>query len=131
MSKLTIYLARFIGLFALLVGAGCLVRGNAVIESTVGNGSVMFVYAMICLAVGLAMILGHNVWSGGTLSVVVTLIGWLALAKGVLLFFVTPEALIQLLERMQYGEHYPLYVTPSLLIGLYLTWAGFTASAPK
>ena len=131
MSKLTIYLARFIGLFALLVGAGCLVRGNAVIESTVGNGSVMLVYAMISLAVGLAMILGHNVWSGGTLSVVVTLIGWLALAKGVLLFFVTPEALIQLLERMQYGEHYALYITPSLLIGLYLTWAGFTASAPK
>jgi len=63
MSTLTIYLARLIGLFAVLVGAGCLVRGNAVIESTVGNGSVMLVYAMISLAVGLAMILGHNVWS--------------------------------------------------------------------
>jgi Transposase DDE domain len=48
-----------------------------------------------------------------------------------MLFFVTPEALIQLLERMQYGEHYALYVAPSLIIGLYLTWAGFTASAPK
>ncbi len=131
MSRLTVYLARLIGLFALLVGAGCLVRGNAVIESTVGNGSVMLVYAMISLAVGLAMILGHNIWSGGTLPVVVTLIGWLALAKGVLLFFVTPEALIQLLEQMQYGEHYALYVAPSLFIGLYLTWAGFTASAPK
>ena len=66
-----------------------------------------------------------------TLPVVVTLIGWLALAKGALLFFVTPEALIQLLERMRYGEHYSLYVAPSLLIGLYLIWAGFTASAPK
>jgi hypothetical protein len=131
MSTLTIYLARLIGLFAVLVGAGCLVRGNAVIESTVGNGSVMLVYAMISLAVGLAMILGHNVWSGGTLPVVVTLIGWLALAKGALLFFVTPEALIQLLERMRYGEHYSFYVAPSLLIGLYLIWAGFTASAPK
>jgi len=131
MSKLTIYLARFIGLFALLVGIGCLVRGNAVIGSTVANGPVMLVYALVCLAAGLAMILGHNVWSGGTLPVVVTLVGWLILAKGLLLFFATPEALTQLLARMQYGEHYSLYVAPSLIIGFYLTWTGFTAPAPN
>ncbi len=58
---------------------------------------------------------------------VVTLVGWLILAKGLLLSFVTPEALIRLFERMQYGEHYYLYILPSLVIGLYLTWAGFTA----
>ncbi len=122
MSKLTVYLARLIGLFALLVGAACLVRGNAVVETAVADGPVMLVYAVVSLAAGLAMILGHNVWSGGTLPVVVTLVGWLILAKGLLLFFVTPEALTQLLERMQYGEHYSLYIAPSLVIGLYLTW---------
>ena len=131
MFKLTVYLARFIGLFALLVGVGCLVRGNAVVESAVANGSVVLVYALVSLAAGLAMILGHNVWSGGTLPVVVTLIGWLILAKGLVLFFATPQVLTQLLEWMQYGEHYPLYVAPSLIIGLYLTWAGFTGRAPK
>jgi hypothetical protein len=131
MSKLTVYLARLIGLFALLVGAACLVRGNAVVETAVADGPVMLVYAVVSLAAGLAMILGHNVWSGGTLPVVVTLVGWLILAKGLLLFFVTPEALTQLLERMQYGEHYSLYIAPSLVIGLYLTWAGFTAPPPN
>jgi hypothetical protein len=125
MSKLTVFLARFIGLFALLVGVGCVVRGNAVVQSAVVNGPVMLVYALVSLAAGLAMILGHNVWSGGPLTVVVTLVGWLILAKGLVLFFATPEALAQLLERMQYGEHYSLYVAPSLIIGLYLTWAGF------
>jgi hypothetical protein len=127
MSKLTVYLARLIGLFALLVGIGCLARGNAVIESTVANGPIMLVYALVSVAA--AMVLGHNFWSGGSLPVAVTLVGWLILAKGLLLFFITPEALTQLLERMQYGEHYSLYVSPSLVIGLYLTWAGFTASA--
>ena len=129
MSKLTVYLARLIGLFALLFGIGCLVRGNAVIESTVANGPIMLVYALVSVAAGIAMVLGHNVWSGGTLPVAVTLVGWLILVKGLLLFFATPEVLTQLLERMQYGEHYPLYVAPSLVFGLYLTWAGFTASA--
>ena len=73
------------------------------------------------------MILGHNVWSGGVLPVVVTIVGWLVLAKGLLLLFATPDALTQLFEQMQYGEHYALYLAPSLVIGLYLTWAGFTA----
>lgn len=130
MSKLTIYLARLIGLFGLVVGFGCLIRGNAIIESTIANGPVMLVYAMISIAIGLAMVLGHNVWSGGALPVVVTLVGWLALAKGLVLFFVAPEALTELLAGMRYGEHFPFYVAPSLIIGLYLTGAGFTTRVP-
>jgi hypothetical protein len=43
--------------------------------------------------------------SGGALPVVVTLVGWLILAKGLLLLFLTPEA------------------HPGA-IGIYLTWAG-------
>jgi hypothetical protein len=61
------------------------------VETAVADGPVMLVYAIISLAVGLAMILGHNVWSGGALPVVVTLVGWLILAKGLMLLFVTPE----------------------------------------
>ncbi len=127
MSRLTVFLARFIGLFTVLVVAALLVRGSAMVEAAVANGPVMLVYALISLAIGLALVLGHNVWSGGALPVVVTLVGWLILAKGLLLSFVTPEALTRLFERMQYGEHYYLYILPSLVIGLYLIWAGFTA----
>src|ERR1700686_325102 len=88
-------------------------------------------YAIISLALGLAMILGHNVWSGGALPVVVTLVGWLILAKGLLLLFLAPEALSRLFGRMQYGEHIYLYVAPSLVFGLYLTWAGFTTTTSR
>jgi hypothetical protein len=61
--------------------------------------------------------LGHNVWSGGALPVLVTVVGWLILAKGILLLFLLPQALTQLFERMQYGEHMYLYIAPSLVIG--------------
>jgi hypothetical protein len=127
MSQRTVFLARLIGLFIVLVVVGIVVRGSATVETAVASGPVMLVYALISLAVGLAMILAHNVWSGGALPVVVTLVGWLILAKGLVLLFVTPEALTRLIHDMQYGEHYYLYLTPSLAIGLYLTWAGFTA----
>jgi len=131
MSRLTVFLARFIGLFTVVLVGALLVRGSATVEAAVADGPVMLVYAIISLATGVAMILGHNVWSGGALPVVVTLVGWLILAKGLMLLFVTPDALQQIFGHMQYGEHYYLYLAPSLLIGLYLTWAGFTAPSPN
>src|SRR5271166_3954239 len=127
MSRLTVFLARFIGLFIVLLMVGFLVRGSAMVETAVADGPVMLTYGIISLAIGLAMILGHNVWSGGSLPVVVTLVGWLILAKGLLLLFLTPEVLTRSFERMQYGDHIYLYLAPSLVIGIYLTWAGFTA----
>ncbi len=131
MSRLTVFLARFIGLFTVLLVVALLVRGSATVETAVADAPVMLVYAIISLAAGLAMILGHNVWSGGALPVVVTLVGWLILVKGVVLLSITPEALKQILDRMQYGENYVFYLMPALVIGLYLTWAGFTAPSAK
>ena len=131
MSRLTVFLARFIGLFTVLLMVALVVRGSATVETAVADAPVMLDYAIISLAAGLAMILGHNVWSGGALPVVVTLVGWLILAKGIMLLSVTPEALQQIFDHMQYGEHYYLYLTPSLAIGLYLTWAGFSAPSPN
>src|SRR3984885_15503812 len=121
MSRLTVYLARLIGLFIVLLIAALLIRGSAVIEAAVADGPLMLTYAMISLATGLAIALGHNVWSGGVLPVIVTLVGWLILAKGLLLLLLKPEMLTQLFAQMQYGEHFQLYLVPSLLIGLYLT----------
>jgi hypothetical protein len=75
MSRLTVFLARSIGLFTILLVAGLLVRGGTVIETIAANGPVMLNYAIIGLAMGVAMVVGHNVWSGGVLPVVVTLLG--------------------------------------------------------
>jgi hypothetical protein len=131
MSRLTVFLARFIGLFTVLLIAALLLRGSATVEAAIADRPLMLTYGIISLAGGLAMILGHNVWSGGSLPVVVTLVGWLMLAKGLLLLFITPEELTRLFERMQYGDHIYLYLAPSLVVGLYLTWAGFTASTSR
>jgi hypothetical protein len=131
MSGLTVFLARFIGLFTIVLLAGLLARGSAMVDAAVADGPVMLVYAIISLATGLAMILGHNVWSGGALPVVVTLVGWLIFAKGLLLLPLAPDALSRIFGQMHYGEHMYLYFAPALAIGIYLTWAGFTAPPPR
>ena len=71
MSRLTVFLARSIGLFTILLVAGLLVRGGAAIETTAADGPVMLGYAIISLAMGVAMVVGHNLWSGGALPLVV------------------------------------------------------------
>ena len=91
MSRLTVFLARAIGLFTVVLVVALMVRGIAIIEASVADGPVMLVYATISLATGIAMVLGHNVWTGGALSVVVTLVGWLSLAKGVCFGFWRPS----------------------------------------
>ena len=127
MSRLTVFLARSIGLFTVLLVVAFLTRGSAIIETTVADMPVMLVYAITSLAMGIAMVLGHNVWSGGALPVAVMLVGWLILAKGLLLLFLAPEAVSGMFKQMRYAEHYYLFLAPALVIGLYPTWAGFTA----
>ncbi len=46
MSPLTVFLARYMGLFTILVVVSFLVRGSAIIGATVSDGPVMLVYAI-------------------------------------------------------------------------------------
>jgi hypothetical protein len=46
--------------------------------------------------------------------------------KGVAHLMLSPDALSRTFGQAQYGDHFYLYLVPSLAIGLYLTWAGFT-----
>ncbi|MGA7808204.1 hypothetical protein [Bradyrhizobium sp.] len=127
MSQLTIFLARLLGLFTILIIAVLFVRGNALVEAAVTNQPAMLIYGVTSL-VGLAMVLSHNVWAGGVLPVVVTLVGWL---KGLFLLVVSPETLTQIYGQTGYGAYFDLYLVPSLVIGLYLTIAGFIVRASR
>jgi len=131
MSRLTVYLARLIGLSTIVLVGAFMVRGSALITATVADSPVILVYAIFSLAAGLAIIIGHNVWSGGTLPMIVSLVGWLIFAKGLLLLFVDHETLVRLVERMNYNQNYFFYLSPSLVLGLYLTYVGFTVSPSK
>jgi hypothetical protein len=88
----------------------------------------LFLLGMTALIIGLAMVLAHNVWSGGALPVVVSLIGWILLLRGAILLFLPPDAVVRLFEMARFEEYFYVYVAVPLVIGLYLTFAGFTSS---
>src|SRR5437870_5350292 len=94
----TVYLGRLLGLFTLITSLWLLTEHQAtisMIRSLLGNRPAMVIFAAIDLAGGLAIVLAHNVWSGGGLPILVTLIGWLMLIRGVLFLFLPPEATLR------------------------------------
>ena len=88
----------------------------------------MYILGVVPLAAGLAMVLAHNRWSGGVATVVVTVIGWLSLAKGLLFLFLSPAGEANFfLADLRHQDLFYLYAGILMTIGLYLTYAGFMA----
>jgi hypothetical protein len=129
-SPLTIFLAKLLGLYCVILALAMMVRGQsaaAAMKAAVANPSLLMFLEVIGLALGLAMVLGHNVWSGGILPVVVTLVGWLIAIRSAVLLALSPEAIMKLLDSLQYQKHFYIYMGVTLVLGLYLTYAGFSA----
>jgi hypothetical protein len=70
-------------------------------------------------------------WRGGTLPVVVTLLGWVILIRGVVLLFLPRAATIQLVEWFRFDEFLYLYLGFAAALGHYLAVHGFLGSAGR
>jgi len=131
MPDLTRFLARLIGLFSILLGLAMIGRRQemvAAVDSLTHTPPLLLVVAPLVLGAGLAMVLAHNVWSGGLLPVVVTVVGWLILLRGLLLLFVPAATVATLYEALHFARLLYLYATIALVVGIYLALAGFRSS---
>ena len=128
MLSRTIFLSRLIGLYSILGSLALLIHQQAalaMVNELIRNAPMLFLLAVITAGAGLALVLGHNIWSGGALPVVVTIVGWITLLKGLLFLFLSPEGVVDLLVSLRYEQLYGAYTAISVLLGVYLTYAGF------
>jgi hypothetical protein len=128
MSPLTLFIAKLIGLIFLVFSLSMAMnrRGMlAAIDELVRSHGLMLIGGSFNLAAGLAIVLGHNVWSGGALTVIVTLIGWLVALRGVVWLFTPQEKLVQFYEALHFERKYYVAAAITGALGLYLTVAGF------
>jgi hypothetical protein len=133
MPNSTVYIARLLGLFSILVGLAMIARRQeivAAVDGLIHNPTLLLLIGWIALGIGLAMVLAHNVWSGGVLPVVVTIIGWLILVRGLVLLFLPAAAVATLFEAMHFARLLYLYATIALVLGGYLAFAGFRSATP-
>lgn len=130
MSALTIFLAKLLGLYCVIVAVTMMVNRRTMIDAAhalIRSPPSVLLAGVIAIGVGLGLVIGHNVWSGGALPIVVTIVGWVSLIKGVVLLALPQGQMAKLYELLRYERFYLAYAGVTLVLGLYLTFAAFSA----
>jgi hypothetical protein len=129
---LTIYLSRLIGIVTLIIALAMLVDKSLVVAmvGTLGQDRaallLLGVFRVVC---GAGIVLVHNVWTKGFWPLVVTLTGWALLVRGVIVLFIPPDVVAALLTAVHVADFYYVYAAIPLILGVYLSLRGFTATA--
>jgi len=133
MSPRTVFLSKLFGSYYIFAALSMVLHKQSFVETVTAvlhNSLVMFIVSIITLLGGLALVLAHNFWSSGALAVVVTLVGWITLVKGLLFLFLTPEMEAELfLTNLHYAQLFYLYTAISFVLGVYLAYGGFTSTS--
>jgi hypothetical protein len=130
MLPLTIFLGKLIGLYCIIVALAMMAHKQsavATVKALIRNPPFLLLAEVLGLAAGLAMVLGHNIWSGGTLPIVITLLGWLMAIRGAALLALPQDMTTKFFDALRYEKFFYVYMGATLVLGLYLTIAGFSA----
>ncbi|MCH9626538.1 MAG: hypothetical protein S4CHLAM2_01600 [Chlamydiales bacterium] len=124
---LSIFLARFFGLYFVIIGFFYLLRREFIRKAArqiFDQESLVILSAVISLIIGLLIVVSHNVWEFNW-RVTITIIGYLTLLKGLMRFFVPHQTDKKMLIKLLSGDN-PLYLgIVCLIIGFFLTYEGF------
>ena len=121
----TMILAQALGLILFIVGIGMLTRRKFVseaIENAVQNPGTLFLMGIVALIIGALMVTTQAAWYGW--QIVITLIGWVALLKG-LLIILFPGSMATLYRKCAKPDMIVIWGMLVTIIGLFLVWAGF------
>jgi uncharacterized membrane protein len=122
------FLAKLLGLSFLLMGVLWIARGQVImtsVEEFLSCRPAVFLSGVVALFAGVAMVIGHNVWELNWRGLI-TLLGCAAAAKGIglMAFPDWPRKPVDWLRNDWFARAWLLV---GLVIGGYLTWAGFFA----
>ncbi len=124
--------SRVIGPFLVVVCVTAVARASdiqALFSEFEANSLWTWVIGASALALGLAMVAGHQYWRGAA-AIIVSLLGWLVVLRGVLLL-AFPSAFISMANSMIGAQ--ALWVALAVgfaLLGVYLTYVGWLDSDP-
>ena len=90
----SIFLAKLLGPILLVAGIAMLVNRkqlDAIAQELLGSPLLLLLLGIIDFAIGLAIVLTHNVWVADW-RVIITLLGWLLLVRGAVRMLVPEQA---------------------------------------
>lgn len=121
------YLAELFGIVLVATSLALLINQNNLkrLLDSAEDDKALFCWGVKSLIVGVAMILAYNVWMQSW-QVIITIIGWLALIKGLLMLFL-PNIVKKWAKKISFSNYLPYYLIFVLIVGLVVTYFGFTA----
>ena len=122
----SIFLAKVIGLVSVISTTAVLIhykKSLALEEEAMKNPAATYLSGFAILILGVLLVVSHSVWTSDW-RVVITIMGWLVLLKGVgRIFF--PNAVMRLISKKRDNRKFIIGEVVVLLVGLYLLYYGF------
>ena len=121
------YLAEVWGISIVVISFALLIKEKHLkkIFSMLETEESFFCWGFASFVIGIAMVLSHNIWVKNW-QVVITVLGWLALLKGLALLF-CPECMKKWAKKIENAPFLPIALVIMVFIGLVITYLGFTA----
>ena len=125
----SVFIARIFGLCYLIIGAGLIFNRKAfkqIMDDFCKNAALVFYGGVLALVIGIVIIITHNVWVGNW-TVIITIIGWAGLIKGIWLI-AFPGSVSKFMEAYRKNENLlAVHSIAALVFGIVLTFFGFFA----
>ena len=121
------FIAQIIGLLFSIDAVGVLINTviyRRMVEEFTESPALRYLGGILALFFGLFILNFNNAWTADW-TVIITIIGWLSVVKGVLLI-VFPKVYLNFSNWMRMGDAMMRYIgIIYLLLGLFLTFKGF------
>ncbi len=125
-AELTLFLAKVIGLYLIIMGLYLLIRPDQlkkVVADFAANAGLQSFGGIFSLILGLLIVVSHNVWIWNW-PVIITIFGYLGILKGICRLFCS-EWDKKMMEKMGKSELFIYSGVIWILIGLFLAYQGF------
>lgn len=122
---ISVFYAQVLGLWLFFISLAMLIQHHRFkkIATDSLTDPILTFLGILMLGIGLLIVISHNLWVNAW-PVVVTIVGWAFVFQGIMRIF-WPEAFIEMIKSMTAKFGYTVVNWIWLIVGLYLTWAGF------
>ena len=99
---------------------------HKMIDGFTDNLALLYVTGIITTILGLMMVVSHNIWDNSW-RVIITLIGWLVLLKGLTFLFLPKKMMLKFAKSFRWSKEWYIVVAIIMaLFGVYLASKGFS-----
>jgi hypothetical protein len=125
--EVSLFLAKVLAIYFIILSIAFLcrpVRTKVIIVAWKDNPPLLLLSGVLALLVGSLMVVAHNVWEMHW-PVVITIVAWLSLIKGVLILFFPQCYQDALTKFLACKVSYHVNMIIVLLLGIFLAYHGF------